>query len=204
MTLTAHRLYWKLLLLGLLPALVGGLLRWGELSSANQLFRSTSGWVAPQDVAHSLYQADLWLFGGLCVSAGLFLGWCILGLVVRGAQLRGALLSGLVTAGLCAAALGTWSSSELNSGIAHNELGPFAASAETSEARQANQVYLDAYADRRIRMGSGQLGVLSSELQLGFDHAERTQLLGGLLCLLAAGLFVLRPGSEEAAGPMAS
>ena len=204
MVLNARRLYWKLALLGLLPALAGVGLRWGGLSSANQLFRSTAGWVAPQDVAHTLYQADLWLFGGLCVSAGLFLGWCVLGLVVRGAQLRGALLSGLVTAGLCAAALGTWSSSELNSGIAYNELGPFAASASTPEAQEANQVYLDAYADRRLSMGSGQLGVLARDSRLGFEHAERMQLLGGLLCLLAAGLFVLRPSSKEAAGPMAS
>lgn len=199
----------RLLVGGLLPALVGLILRLLYLRQANILFTSSNGRVAPEELAAALSVADRSLLIGLAVSAGVFLAFFVVAMRTRERRSAGRVIGATLVLAFGFMTWGTWSFMNLNSRMAHDLAGSIADTTQLTESEiadvydGANARHAAIYADDRPVHASAQLAEISGALQPGFAGAQRARDVGAWLALLSllAALAGLRRGSAGGESP---
>ena len=188
----------RLLPLALLPALIGAALRFMEIEAANRLFTQSVGRVGPTDLAGALSGADHFLFRGLQLSAVLSLVLLFAVLLLRSKKVAEWMLPAAITLSL---ALGAWGASHysaLNGLMAEDLVGAvtlgesLTESAKVEVFEEANARYEAAYSDGRPVHSSGQLALLSGELQSNYMNAELARNVSALLALLSLMMLVTK------------
>jgi hypothetical protein len=208
---TSHLLQ-RSLPLALLPALIGAALRFMEIEAANRLFTDSAGRVAPADLAGALAGADHFLFRGLQLSAGLSLVLLFAVLLLRSKKVAELMLPAAITLSLGLGAWGASHYSALNGLMAEDLVGAVTLGESLSESakvevlEEANARYEAAYSDGRPVHSSGQLALLSGELQSNYTSAELARNVSALLALLTLILFVTKlfKGRDRVADPISA
>jgi hypothetical protein len=204
---TSHLLQ-RSLPLALLPALIGAALRFMEIEAANRLFTDSAGRVAPADLAG----ADHFLFRGLQLSAGLSLVLLFAVLLLQSKKVAELMLPAAITLSLGLGAWGASHYSALNGLMAEDLVGAVTLGESLSESakvevlEEANARYEAAYSDGRPVHSSGQLALLSGELQSNYTSAELARNVSALLALLTLILFVTKlfKGRDRVADPISA
>jgi hypothetical protein len=208
---TSHLLQ-RSLPLALLPALIGAALRFMEIEAANRLFTDSAGRVAPADLAGALAGADHFLFRGLQLSAGLSLVLLFAVLLLQSKKVAELMLPAAITLSLGLGAWGASHYSALNGLMAEDLVGAVTLGESLSESakvevlEEANARYEAAYSDGRPVHSSGQLALLSGELQSNYTSAELARNVSALLALLTLILFVTKlfKGRDRVADPISA